>query len=121
MTSRLHQQSSRQQQGCRTSLSVPQVLDAAVAFFSRSGGVYSAFLETRGPTHVVLRGQGGEEIAIGANALEGGCSVSGSSYLYDQQVARFLDSLPALVEVDAGVLEVAPASAPALNAPAVPA
>ena len=112
MTSRLHQQSSRQQQGCRASLTVSQVLDAAVAFFSRSGGVYSAFLETRGPSHVVFRGQGGEEIAIGASALDGGCSVSGSSYLYDQQVAQFLASLPVMVE-----LETAPVLA--LNAPAV--
>ena len=88
------------------------MLDAAVTFFSRSGGVYSAFVETRGPTHVVLRGQGGEEIAIAASAIEGGSAVSGSSYLYDQQVARFLDSLPAFAEVD-----VAPALV--LNAAAV--
>ena len=99
MNPSLHQQSSRQQQRGRTSWSVSQVLDAAVTFFSRSGGVYSAFLETRGPTHVVLRGLGGEEIAIGASPLDGGCSVSGSSYLYDQQVARFLDAMPTYVEV----------------------
>ena len=95
----VHQQSARQQQSCLTSWSVSQVLDGAVAFFSRSRGVYSAFLETRGPTHIVLRGQGGEEIAIGASAMEGGCSVSGSSYLYDQQVAQFLNSLPPIVEL----------------------
>ena len=90
----MHQQSKRQQQDRVTSLSVAQVLDAATNFFARGGGVYSAFLEKRGPGHVVLRGQGGEEIAIGAYAVPGGSSVSGSSYLYDQQIARFLASLP---------------------------
>jgi hypothetical protein len=90
----MHQQSRRQLQVVLTSLAITEVLDAAVRFFSSGGGVYSAFLETRGPTHVVLRGQGGEEIAIGAQAAPGGTSVSGSSYLFDQQVARFLDSLP---------------------------
>jgi hypothetical protein len=42
----------------------------------------------------VLRGQGGEEIVIGGYAVPGGTAVSGSSYLFDQQIARFLDSLP---------------------------
>lgn len=90
----MHQQSSRQLQSVVTSLAISDVLDAAVRFFSRAGGVYSAFLEKRGPSHVVLRGQGGEEIAIGACSVPGGTSVSGSSYLFDQQVARFLGSLP---------------------------
>jgi hypothetical protein len=92
----MHQQSSRQLQACTTSLSLPDVLDRAIAFFGRSGSVYSAFLEHRGPTHVVLRGQGGEEIVIGGRAVAGGSSISGSSYLFDQQVARFLDNLPPL-------------------------
>jgi len=90
----MHQQSSRQLQVVLTSLAITEVLDSAIKFFSRRSGVYSAFLEKRGPTHVVLRGQGGEEIAIGAYAAPGGTSVSGSSYLFDQQVTRFLDSLP---------------------------
>ena len=109
----MHQQSSRQLQVVLTSLATNEVLDAAVRFFSRGGGVYSAFLETRGPSHVVLRGQGGEEIAIGAQGVPGGTSVSGSSYLFDQQVCRFLDSLPRLATAEAlgGAATVAPGDA----------
>ena len=102
----MHQQSSRQLQVVLTSLATKDVLDAAVRFFSRGGGVYSAFLETRGPSHVVLRGQGGEEIAIGAHAAPGGTSVSGSSYLFDQQICRFLDSLPRAAVTEEVVPEV---------------
>lgn len=90
----MHQQSTRQLQARDTSLAPTEVLDAAVRFFSARHGVYTAFPEHRGPTHVVLRGQGNEEIVIGTMAVEGGTSVTGSSYLFDQQVARFLDSLP---------------------------
>lgn len=92
----MHQQSSRQLQARTTALPLDAVLDRAVTFFGKSGGVYSAFLEHRGPTHVVLRGQGGEEIVIGGQAIPGGTSVSGSTYLFDQQVALFLDNLPSL-------------------------
>jgi hypothetical protein len=109
----MHQQSARQLQQRLTSLSVDQVLDAAERFFSRGGGIYRAFLEKRGPTHVALRGQGGEELVIGARAVDLGTSVSGSSYLFDQQVAAFLDSLPAVVETPAVV---APAAVAALAA-----
>lgn len=90
----MHQQSARQLQERVTSLGIDAVLDHATQFFARTSGMYSAFLETRGPAHVVLRGQGGEEIAIAARLVPGGTAVSGSSYLFDQQVARFLDSLP---------------------------
>ena len=90
----MHQQSQRQLQDRVTALTIPEVLDAAKRFFVRRGGVYSAFLETQGPSHVALRGQGGEEIVIGAYATPGGSAVSASSYLFDQQVAQFLDSLP---------------------------
>lgn len=90
----MHQQSSRQIQERRTSLAADAVLDAAVHFFARSGGVYTAFPERRGPAHVVLRGQGGEEIAIAVREEDGAIAVTGSSYLFDAQVARFLDALP---------------------------
>lgn len=92
----MHQQSSRQLQERLTTLDVSAVLDQAITFFAR-GGVYAAFLEKRGPSHVVLRGQGGEEVAIGVRLTDGGTAVSGSSYLFDQQVARFLDGLPMIV------------------------
>lgn len=90
----MHYQSNRQLQERVTSLPVHDVLEAAIRFFARRNGVYSAFVEKQGPSHVVLRGQGGEEIAIGARATEAGTSVSGGTYLFDAQVARFLDSLP---------------------------
>lgn len=89
-----HQQSKRQLQDTLTSLTVAEVITAATKFFAQRNGVYSAFVEKQGPSHVVLRGQGGEEIAIGARETAEGTAVSGSSYLFDQQVARFLESLP---------------------------
>jgi hypothetical protein len=89
-----HQQSDRTLQDTLTSLTVPEVLAAATLFFARRSGVYTAFVEKQGPSHVTLRGQGGEEIAIGARATEAGTAVTGSSYLFDQQIARFLESLP---------------------------
>ena len=90
----MHQQSNRQLQERATSLSIAEVLEAATRFFSRQSGVYSAFVEKQGPTHVVLRGQGGEEVVIGARVTDAGTMVTGSSYLFDAQIARFLDSLP---------------------------
>lgn len=75
-------------------MSVADVLESAVRFFARQSGVYSAFVEKQGPTHVVLRGQGGEEVVIGARVTDAGTVVSGSSYLFDAQIARFLDALP---------------------------
>lgn len=107
----MHQQSSRQLQEQLTSLSVAEVLTAATRFFARGGGIYTAFLEKQGPAHVVLRGQGGEEIAIAARVTDAGTAVSGSSYLFDQQIARFLDSLPPAPPV-APVAEAAPALLP---------
>ena len=90
----MNQQSTRQLQERTTSMAPSEVLDHAVQFFARQGGVYAAFPEKRGPAYVMLRGLGGEEIAIGAWTTEAGTMVSGSSYMFDQQVARFLDALP---------------------------
>lgn len=106
---RVHQQSNRQLQERLTSRSVPDVIAEAARFFTRRGGIYSAFVEKQGPSHVVLRGQGGEELVIAARATDAGTAVSGASYLFDQQVARFLDSLPP-----------APPMAPPMAAIAVP-
>ena len=89
-----HQQSSRQLQESLTTWSVSEVLQQAVEFFARQSGIYSAFPEKQGPSHVVLRGQGGEELVIAARETPQGTAVSGSSYLFDQQVARFLASMP---------------------------
>lgn len=96
----MHQQSARQLQERVTALSVDAVLDAATQFFAR-GGIYTAFPEKRSASHLALRGQGGEEIVIAARPVETGTAVSGGSYLFDQQVAHFLSTLPPAVIVPA--------------------
>jgi hypothetical protein len=70
------------------------VLNEAKTFFSRQSGVYAAFVEQESPTYLTLRGQGGEEIVIGTAPAENGTRVTASSYLFDQQIARFLSTLP---------------------------
>lgn len=110
----MHQQSARQLQEAHTSLSVDAVLDAATHFFAR-GGVYRAFPEKRSASHLALRGQGGEEIVIAARPVDAGTAVSGGSYLFDQQVAHFLSTLPPVVTVPA--VDVPAAALPAETAP----
>ena len=44
-----------------------------------------------------MRGQGGEELLIAVSAGDGVTRVSGSSYLFDQQIARFFSSLPQVI------------------------
>ena len=79
----------------RTALDPKHVLDAARSFFSRRNSLYAAFVEQEGPTHVTFRGQGGEEVVIAASATPGGDTlVTGSSYLFDAQIARFFATLP---------------------------
>lgn len=95
-----HQQTGRTLQQQRTSLPAADVLDAAREFFSRGSGIYSAFLEKQGPTWMSLRGQGGEEIVIAANEEAGGTAVTGSSYMFDAQVAQFLSTLPPVAQVE---------------------
>lgn len=112
----MHQQSNRQLQERTTSLAPAEVLDRAVQFFGRRSGIYSAFPEKRGAGYVVLRGQGGEEIAIGAWLGDGVTMVSGSTYLFDQQVTQFLDALPPAVASTAPPAAFAP---PVVIAPPV--
>lgn len=90
----MHQQSHRQLQERLTSLSIAEVLALAARFFTRRSGVYATIIEKQGPSHLVLRGQGGEELVIAARLTDVGTAVSGATYMFDQQVARFLDSLP---------------------------
>ena len=66
----------------------------ASRFFTRRSGVYATFIEKQGPSHLVLRGQGGEELVIAARGTDAGTAVTGSTYMFDQQLARFLDALP---------------------------
>jgi hypothetical protein len=96
----LNNQRNRTLQDTRTSLQPAEVLAAAKAFFGSRNGVYTAFPERESANSLVLRGQGGEEIVIAAHVDSGTTRVSGSSYLFDQQLARFFSSLP----VAAGVV-----------------
>jgi len=89
-------QEDRTLQETHTSLSVPEVVEAAKRFFARRNSLYAAFVDREGPTFVSLRGQGGEEVLIGAAPANdnAGTRVTGSTYLFDQQVARFFTTLP---------------------------
>ncbi len=87
----------RTQQEVNTALDGASVLAAATEFFTTRSGIYAAFPEKSGPTYVALRGQGGEEVIFGVAELPGGTRVTGSSYMFDQQIARFLSVLPAYI------------------------
>jgi hypothetical protein len=95
----MHQQSNRQLQERLTALPIADVIAMAARYFTRRSGVYAAFIEKQGPSHLVLRGQGGEELVIAARLTDAGTAVTGSTYMFDQQVARFLDSLPPALPV----------------------
>ncbi|MHB1224597.1 MAG: hypothetical protein ACYC2G_11240 [Gemmatimonadaceae bacterium] len=90
----MNYQSDRTLQETTTSLAPAEVLAAAKRFFSRNASIYSAFIEKESDTHVAMRGQGNEEVIIGVRPAAGGTAVTGSTYLFDQQVARFFASLP---------------------------
>jgi hypothetical protein len=102
-------QSRLTMQECRTTLSGAEVLTRAKGFFSRNVSLYATFLDKEGPTFCTFRGQGGEEIVIGVeeDVKEGGTLVTGSTYLFDMQVARFFTTLPPFPPED----YVSPASA----------
>jgi hypothetical protein len=87
--------SQRTLQEITTDLSAPAVLASAKSFFANRPSLYSTFLDMEGPNHCTFRGQGGEEIAIGvAPAANGkGTRVTGSSYLFDMQIARFFTTI----------------------------
>jgi hypothetical protein len=77
-----------------TSLPAAEVLARARNFFANRNGIYATFLELEGPTFMTFRGQGGEEVVIAVAPAAEGTRVTGSSYLFDMQVARFLSALP---------------------------
>ena len=104
----VNSQIGRTLQEAVTTASPDEVIAAAKRFFGRRNSIYAAFLEKEGQGYVTFRGQGGEEIVIGTAPVDGGTRVSGSTYLFDQQVARFLSTLPARVSmVEAGVEQTA--------------
>lgn len=99
-------QRNRTLQETTTAHTPAEVLKAAKDFFARQTGVYAAFPEQESDSHLTMRGQGGEEIVLAAFAADGGTRVTGSTYLFDQQVARFLATLapvPLAVATEGGV------------------
>ena len=90
----MDQYPNRTLQQTRTSLSPSDVLASAKQFFLRRNSLYPAFLEQEGPTYVTFRGQGGEEVVIGVAPDLAATAVTGSTYMFDQQIARFFTTLP---------------------------
>ena len=86
--------SQRTLQEYQTSLAPAEVLARAKKFFARRSSLYAAFLDKEGPTFASFRGQGGEELVIGVAPADGGTRVTGSTYLFDMQIARFFSTLP---------------------------
>ena len=77
-----------------TTLEGAEVLRQAKRFFAERVPMQAAFPEKEGPGYLVLRGQGGEEIAIAALPAPGGTRVRASTLLFDQPLDRFLSTLP---------------------------
>lgn len=78
-----------------TTLDGPEVLARAKRFFAERVPLSAAYPEKEGPGYLVLRGQGGEEIALAVVSAPGGNRVRGSTLFFDQAVDRFLSTLPA--------------------------
>jgi hypothetical protein len=78
-----------------TDIGAAEVLERAKNFFANRPSLYSTFVDMEGPGFASFRGQGGEEIVIAVTAATSGSGtrVTGSSYLFDMQVARFFSTL----------------------------
>lgn len=81
-----------------TTLPGDEVLARARQFFSQRDSLYAAFPDRAGDRWASFRGQGGEEVIVAAAPVPGGTRVTGSSYLFTMQLARFFTTLP---EMDA--------------------
>jgi hypothetical protein len=77
-----------------TTLATDEVFARAKRFFAERVPNTAAFPEREGPGFLVMRGQGGEEVALAAFAKDGNTHVRGSTLLFDQAVDRFLSTLP---------------------------
>lgn len=84
-----------------TALEGAEVLRRAKRFFAERVPLQAAFPEKEGPGFLTLRGQGGEEIAIGLTPVSGGTRVRASTLFFDQPLDRFLSTLPAALEQSA--------------------
>ncbi len=81
-----------------TSVGSDEVLGRAKRFFAERVPQYAAFPEREGAGWLLLRGQGGEEIAISASTVGAVTAVRASTLLFDQQVARFVSTLPPVAD-----------------------
>ena len=84
-----------------TTLSGAEVIARAKAFFAERVPLSAAYPEKEGPGYLVLRGQGGEEVAMSVTAAAGATRIRASTLLFDQAVGRFLSTLPTPAKVPA--------------------
>ncbi len=79
-----------------TTVTLPpaDVLSRAQAFFAERVPNAAAHVEKQGPRFLVLRGQGGEEIAFSAWEDGGVTRVRAATLFFDQAVDRFFSTLP---------------------------
>ena len=79
-----------------------EVLARVQQFFAERVPASAAFVEKTGPGFVVLRGQGGEEVAISAweDKEKGVTRVRGSTLFFDQALDRFFSTLPLAAPVE---------------------
>ena len=78
------------------SLSPADVLARAQEFFADRVPANSAFVEKQGPNFLNLRGQGGEELVIGAweDKEQSVTQDRASTLFFDQALDRFFSTLP---------------------------
>ena len=77
-----------------TTLAADEIFARAKRFFAERVPHSAAFPEKEGPGFLVMRGQGGEEVALAVYAKDGATHVRGSTLLFDQAVDRFMSTLP---------------------------
>ena len=86
-----------------TMVSLPpnEVLARVKQFFAERVPQHGAFVEKEGAHFVVLRGQGGEEIAFSATPGDNGATkVRASTLFFDQALDRFFATLPLAAAVE---------------------
>ena len=83
-------------------LAPADVLARAQQFFAERVPNAAAFVEKTGPTFLILRGQGGEEVVFSAwsDAENGVTRVRASTLFFDQALDRFFSTLPLASQVD---------------------
>jgi hypothetical protein len=108
-------QTQRTLQEYRSALPPAAVLAEAKKFFATRPSIYAVFLEHEGPTHVAFRGQGGEELLIAAIVQDGATLVTGSTYLFDMQIARFFTTLAPFMATENLLSPPGPAAEPATH------